>query len=148
MFATDSTVMADNNGYLLKRAIALIIDQVLLGTITGLVLVATVVLTMAGVRAGGLLSATLLPLLGLVTIVYYVYFEGSRGQTLGKMLLDLKVVTEDGSDIGYVDSAVRNLLRVIDYLPFFYIIGIVAIIMTDKGQRVGDLAASTVVREA
>lgn len=140
--------MADNNGYLLKRAIALIIDQVLLGTITGLVLVATVVLTMAGVRAGGLLSATLLPLLGLVTIVYYVYFEGSRGQTLGKMLLDLKVVTEDGSDIGYVDSAVRNLLRVIDYLPFFYIIGIVAIIMTDKGQRVGDLAASTVVREA
>lgn len=62
------------------------------------------------------------------------------------MVMDV-VVKADGSDCDYAASLVRNVLRVVDALPTLYIIGLVVIFFSDEGQRVGDIAASTVVVE-
>jgi uncharacterized RDD family membrane protein YckC len=79
---------------------------------------------------------------------YDVLFEVlNSGRTPGKGLNGIRVVCVDGSPVRFLTSAVRNALRLIDML-FFYLVGIVSILVTTRNQRVGDLAAGTlVVRE-
>jgi len=77
---------------------------------------------------------------------YYVFFEMMwSGQSPGKRLLRLRVVRVNGTAIQLEDSIVRNLARIIDYLPLNYFVGFVAIILTRRMQRVGDLVAGTIV---
>ncbi|HYX89215.1 MAG TPA: RDD family protein [Gaiellaceae bacterium] len=80
---------------------------------------------------------------------YDVAFEVlASGRTPGKRWNGLRVVLTGGQPIGFLASAARNLLRVVDWLPFFYLVGIVSIFVTDKNQRLGDIVAGTlVVRE-
>lgn len=73
---------------------------------------------------------------------------GTYGQTLGKMALCLVVVTEDGGAIDYKPAAVRTLLRIVDVLPFLYVVGFVVILVTGRTQRLGDIVAVTVVVRA
>jgi uncharacterized RDD family membrane protein YckC len=68
-----------------------------------------------------------------------------RGQTLGKRLLRLRVVDEQGLRLKFSQIAVRNLLRAVDSLPLFYMVGGLACLISPRAQRLGDLAASTVV---
>lgn len=84
-------------------------------------------------------------LLGLVG--YYVVLEGAFGQTVGKRLAGVIVVSRDGSPIGYRQAAVRNLLRVVDAF-FNYAVGLVVMLVTDDCQRVGDIVADTLVVRA
>ncbi len=70
------------------------------------------------------------------------------GATLGKKVVKIKVVKEDGSACGIGPAFVRTLLRIIDGLPFLYIIGMVLIARSDKKQRLGDRVAKTVVVKA
>lgn len=82
----------------------------------------------------------------LVAIAYFVVMEALKGATVGKMALGLRVVKlADGAAIGWMESIVRNVLRIVDSLPGFYIIGMVVIAVTKNKQRVGDLAAGTIV---
>ena len=77
---------------------------------------------------------------------YDVAFEVlAAGRTPGKRWSGLRVVRQGGQPVGFVASATRNLLRIIDLLPVFYLIGIVSILVTAKNQRLGDLVAGTVV---
>ena len=77
---------------------------------------------------------------------YPVFFEVLwNGQTPGKQALGLRVVNEDGTPVGWSASLIRNLLRVADGLPLFYIAGVVSILCSDRMQRLGDLAAGTLV---
>jgi uncharacterized membrane protein SpoIIM required for sporulation/uncharacterized RDD family membrane protein YckC len=78
---------------------------------------------------------------------YYLFFEiRLRGQTPGKRALGIRVVREGGLPLGARHSLIRNLLRVVDSLPPpLCIVGAVSILATRKGQRLGDLAAGTVV---
>lgn len=80
---------------------------------------------------------------------YYPFFETIwAGRTIGKRAAGIRVVGANGSSIGFVASAVRNLVRIVDFLPFFYGVGTVSILVTNSNQRLGDLAASTyVIRE-
>ena len=80
-------------------------------------------------------------------IAYYTYLEGSRGQTIGKMITRIKVVSEDGGPISMDQAFKRNILRIIDGL-FAYLIGAVLIWRSDKQQRLGDSYARTVVVKA
>jgi len=80
-------------------------------------------------------------------IAYYTYLEGSRGQTIGKMITRIKVVSEDGRPISMDQAFKRNILRIIDGL-FAYLIGAVLIWRSDKQQRLGDSYARTVVVKA
>lgn len=80
---------------------------------------------------------------------YDIAFEVlASGRTPGKRWSKLRVVAADGGPVGLGASAVRNLLRVVDFLPVAYPLGAVAIVVTSRNQRIGDLAAGTlVVRE-
>ena len=99
---------------------------------------------------GGGFGAALFAVLSfLLFAAYDVVFEVfASGRTPGKRLNGLRVVRSDGSPVGFLTSAVRNVMRLVDILPTFYLVGIVSILATARNQRLGDLAAGTlVVRE-
>ena len=81
---------------------------------------------------------------------YDVAFEVlNSGRTPGKAMNGLRVVLESGAPVTFGPSAVRNVIRIIDLLPGTYLVGITSILVTKRNQRVGDLAAGTlVIREA
>jgi len=84
-------------------------------------------------------------LVGVVYFGYFILMEGLYGATVGKKLLSIRVVGENGGDISMGASAIRNILRIVDSLPFAYILGIALIAINDDEQRVGDIAGSTYV---
>src|SRR5213593_2756959 len=80
---------------------------------------------------------------------YFILLEWLwNGQTLGKRAYGLRVISGDGSPAGFTAVFVRNLIRVIDFLPVFYGLGLLLIVLTPKNQRLGDLAAGTYVVRA
>ena len=91
--------------------------------------------------------------LGIVLIFFFilewfypVYFEVFRnGQTIGKKAMKIRVVNNDLTPIRFGASLTRNLLRAADFLPFCYVIGIATTVLSSKSQRLGDLAAGTLV---
>lgn len=88
--------------------------------------------------------------LGLLSFVflwgYYILFELLwNGQTPGKRWAGLRVIRTDGAPITLVESIVRNLVRLIDFLPFYYGIGVVTMFIHSQSRRLGDLAAGTIV---
>lgn len=77
---------------------------------------------------------------------YFVLFESlAGGRSPGKRLIGLRVVSEQGRAIGVAQAVARNLLRFIDALPIGYIIGISSVLMSGRRQRLGDIAAGTLV---
>jgi len=81
-----------------------------------------------------------------VSIGYGIVLEWRwRGQTLGKRLLSLRVIDAQGLRLQFSQVALRNLLRVVDMLPALYLVGGIAAFLSPKCQRLGDLAANTVV---
>jgi len=77
---------------------------------------------------------------------YDVAFEVlNSGRTPGKAANGLRVVRESGAPVTFGPSAVRNVIRIIDLLPGTYLVGITSILVTKRNQRVGDLAAGTLV---
>ena len=81
-----------------------------------------------------------------VTIGYGIVLEWLwNGQTLGKRILRLRVVDEGGHRLHFSQIVVRNLLRFVDSLPVFYFVGGVATLFNRRAQRLGDIAAGTVV---
>jgi uncharacterized RDD family membrane protein YckC len=72
------------------------------------------------------------------------------GATPGKKALNLMVLHDDGTPVRWPAALARNLLRALDFLPLFYGIGLVAMLMNRDFKRLGDLAAGTLVvyREA
>lgn len=122
------------------RALALTIDLFVRGL---LYLALSPLLVLGGLGLG-------LALLGafLLEWFYPVVFEVSRGATPGKQALGLQVVHEDGTPVGWSASLLRNLLRVVDWLPVFYGIGLVSMLCDRHFRRLGDLAAGTLVIHA
>jgi uncharacterized membrane protein SpoIIM required for sporulation/uncharacterized RDD family membrane protein YckC len=78
---------------------------------------------------------------------YYVLFEGlADGQTPGKRLLRLRVVRDGGYSVTFAASAVRNLVRIVDIQPaLFYAVGMLSVIFSKSGKRLGDIVAGTIV---
>jgi uncharacterized RDD family membrane protein YckC len=126
--------------------------RVLAGVIDLLVLAAgaVVIFYAAGALGGG--DAEFTPALGVVVLAWglYYYFacESGGGQTLGKRAMGLRVVRADGSQADMREVFVRTILRVIDGL-FLYLVGLVAMLLSgQRRQRLGDMAAGTVVVDA
>jgi len=95
----------------------------------------------------------LLGVIGLFTFLvawsYFVLLEWLwQGQTVGKRLYGLRVIRDDGAPAGFVAVLIRNLIRIVDFLPAFYGLGLLMIIATSRSQRLGDLAAGTYVVRA
>src|SRR3989441_2718294 len=80
---------------------------------------------------------------------YFILLEWLwNGQTIGKRAFKLRVINEDGSPAQFTAVLIRNLLRLVDFLPAFYGVGVLSIVLTPKSQRLGDLAAGTYVVRA
>ena len=77
---------------------------------------------------------------------YFTLFEAFwNGRTPGKRVAKIRVIQRSGRSIGLVESMARNLVRYVDQLPFFYAVGVIAMFVTRQHQRLGDLAAGTLV---
>lgn len=123
-----------------SRAVAGAVDLVLKGLCVGVLLLALI----AGL--GATAAIVIAPAAGLTMILYDVVFETLRGgRTPGKSLSGLRVVRSSGRPVDLSASMIRNLLRLVDGLPLFYLPTIVSIVATAPNQRPGDVAADTVV---
>ncbi len=90
-----------------------------------------------------------LVMLFLVFWAYPIVCEGLfNGQTPGKRVLDLRVVSSDGAPVGWLAACVRNLMRTVDMLPFGYACGLVSSLADPWGRRLGDIVAGTLVVHA
>ncbi len=69
----------------------------------------------------------------------------TNGQSPGKRALGLRVIKAGGYPISFGDSAIRNLVRLVDFLPFCYGVGLLVMLINGNWQRLGDVAAGTVV---
>ena len=77
---------------------------------------------------------------------YFIFFELTwNGQSPGKRTVGVRVLTTRGEPVTLVHSLVRNVLRIVDMLPSAYMAGAVCMLLTRRSQRLGDLAAGTVV---
>lgn len=77
---------------------------------------------------------------------YPVLFEVlNHGQTPGKRMMQVAVVNDDNTPVGWSASIVRNFLRIVDFLPMNYVAGLVCMTVNKDFKRIGDLAAGTVV---
>ena len=83
-----------------------------------------------------------------LSLLYYFILEGATGQTLGKRLLGIRVQRVSGGNAGAGAVGARTLLRIVDSLPFLYLLGFIVMIATPRRQRIGDLAAGTTVARA
>lgn len=77
---------------------------------------------------------------------YFTLFEAFwSGRTPGKRLVKIRVIQRSGRGIGFFEAMTRNLLRIVDGFPAVYAVGVISIFVTRQHQRLGDLAAGTIV---
>ncbi len=121
------------------RLLAWLVDLLLRGLVSALLFIALALLGEMGIGIALILTF-------LLEWFYPVYFElRHQGQTPGKKMLDIYVAHADASPITFSASLVRNLLRVVDFLPLLYGFGLASMLLNQRFQRLGDLAANTVV---
>ncbi len=127
-----------------SRFVARLLDTLIQGAI-----IIALALGIAFTTAPGIVRALARVLIFLVLFGYDVPFEVlNRGRTIGKVAAGIRVVGDLGEPVHFFASAIRTILRVVDFLPIFYIAGVVTMVATGRDQRLGDLAAGTlVVRE-
>jgi uncharacterized RDD family membrane protein YckC len=125
-----------------RRAWAYLIDVL----VRGMLLIVALIL-------GSLLSLGSPSGLGIFLIVYFLLEWGYpgfceavfNGQTPGKRAVNIRVVSAQGVPITGAQAVLRNLLRAVDGFPFAYVPGLLSVFLTRKFQRLGDLAAGTMV---
>jgi len=120
------------------RALAWAIDFVIR---VGALMLLSIPLTVLGEFGQGLYLGLMFLLMWAYTIVQ----EALWGRTVGKRVLGLRVVAQDGAPIGWMAAITRNLLRTVDMLPFAYALGLLSSLFDRNGRRLGDLVAGTVV---
>jgi uncharacterized RDD family membrane protein YckC len=119
--------------------------------IDALCILVLLILLMIGLTLLALGSGTVAFALGslgyfAISIGYAILLEWLwRGQTLGKRILRLRVMDAHGLRLQPSQIVIRNLLRFVDSLPVFYLVGGVACVLSRRCQRLGDLAANTIV---
>lgn len=134
-----------------SRGAALLIDTLFVSLIiaaeAGVALLAWTLLSAAELQEGGIWVAGVAIAVAFMTYWgYYVWGEVFRGgRTPGKRYLGIKVVRDDGSRIGALDSVIRNSMRLVDMMPGYYGIGLVAMLLSARSKRLGDMVAGTIV---
>jgi uncharacterized RDD family membrane protein YckC len=136
-----------------NRFLACAIDHTIQTLALILIVLATAVIASFSVFESGLPSAPkwvyaiAIIFVFLILSGYFAFFEWAwNGQTPGKLWMKLRVIREDGRPITFWESAVRNLLRNFDVMPFpFYSIGLISVFTSARDQRIGDVVAGTVV---
>jgi uncharacterized RDD family membrane protein YckC len=136
-----------------SRFIAILVDSLILGaTLILLVFLAAFILPALGYFGSKSASwgiGIFLLILFLLFWGYFALFEAfNNGRTPGKRVAKIRVIHQSGRGVNFAEALARNLVRIIDYLPGFYGVGIAAMFMSRQSQRLGDMVAGTlVVRE-
>jgi uncharacterized RDD family membrane protein YckC len=126
-----------------SRLIALLTDSLIQFSA---ILILILAFNAIGADEGTAGSVMLLVLVFLIFVGYFPLFEGLwNGRTPGKRLQRLRVVRTDGQPVTWAPVLVRNALRLVDILPTYYMAGAITILLTKRSQRLGDLAAGTIV---
>jgi uncharacterized RDD family membrane protein YckC len=129
-----------------SRFLAQLIDFPIQVTVLVLALFASAALGSLGGNNAGLAAIAAIVLGFIVIWGYYPVSEAIwSGKTIGKFAFGLRVVGDQGEPIRVSQAVIRNLLRIVDFLPFFYGVGIIVLFWNGRGKRLGDLAAGTVV---
>ncbi|HEY8839397.1 MAG TPA: RDD family protein [Candidatus Dormibacteraeota bacterium] len=127
------------------RAIAQIIDLLIVALVEAAVI-------FFGIAAGTVANSETVT--GLVLIVFsflnvFGYFWVSEalwsGQTIGKKAFRLRAVGDRGEPLTFMQAGIRNIVRIVDFLPYGYGIGMIVLFANGKGKRLGDIAAGTLV---
>jgi uncharacterized RDD family membrane protein YckC len=128
-----------------SRFAAQLLDLVVIGAILVAVgLVGFGIATLGGQPFLGLLVFVILAFVSF--LAYWILPEALwSGQTIGKYVLNLRVIDARGGPITVGQAVIRNLLRIVDFLPWSYALGTVVMFSTARSQRLGDLAAGTIV---
>ena len=133
-----------------SRFIALLIDY-LIWTAGMVVLLLLGLIVRPAMRAFSSLGyqwtvAIVIFILFLIYWGYFTLFEAFwNGQTPGKRAAKIRVIHRSGRAIGLFESMARNLVRYVDQIPFFYAVGVITMFSSRQHQRLGDLAAGTLV---
>ncbi len=129
-----------------SRGLAAILDMVFLVGGLFAAFVALSILVGFGFTLGSWGAAVLLLGGFAVWTGYFIFFEGlRRGQTPGKRMVGIRVLMDTGHAVTPAAAAVRNLLRLADFLPPPYLLGTVLVAFHPRGKRLGDLFAGTIV---
>jgi uncharacterized RDD family membrane protein YckC len=127
------------------RGIAQILDLLI---VTGLLI--AVFFFASGVAAYTQSStlAILIELFGTFVVVFGYFWISEAlfsGQTLGKRAFRLRVVGDRGEPMTWMQAGIRNVIRIVDFLPYGYGVGVIVLFANGRGKRLGDLAAGTIV---
>ncbi|MFI5282009.1 MAG: RDD family protein [Candidatus Dormibacterales bacterium] len=126
------------------RALAQLIDLLIVTVILAGVLVVAFALGVAASVTVGIVIAVL----GAFVVIFGYFWTSEAfwsGQTIGKKALRLRAVGDRGEPLTLTQAGIRNIVRIADFLPFWYGIGTVVLFANGKGKRLGDLAAGTLV---
>lgn len=142
--------VATPEGVELKLPVAGLAPRVLAWLLDGLIKIAGasiagMVLAVLGGSGDGLYLIVLFLMLWFYNVLFEVF---AHGATPGKKALNLRVMSVNGTPVGWSQSIIRNLIRFVDLLPGCYAFGAVSVLVSDKFQRLGDMAADTVVVHA
>jgi uncharacterized RDD family membrane protein YckC len=125
------------------RCLACAVDILI---VLGVLRVASLVLSLIRILAPDVAGGLTIVAFFVISVGYGMVFEWlARGQTLGKKLLRLRVMDARGLRLQFHQVVIRNLLRFVDMLPLFYMLGGIVSVLSPRGQRLGDLAAGTIV---
>lgn len=133
-----------------SRFIAILVDY-MIWTAGLIVLTILAVLLIPGFRVLGRVSMNwvagiVILLIFLLQWGYFTLFEAfNRGRTPGKQVAKIAVIHRSGRAVSFIESLARNLVRIIDYLPGLYAVGLITIFISRRHQRLGDMVAGTIV---
>ncbi len=135
-----------------SRFLAIFIDTLIQTTIYILLLIAMAFLAaqLSDISlprpVNDFLAVAIILVLFLIQFGYFLLFEIIlNGQTPGKRLFNLRVIKDNGQPLSALDTIIRNVVRIIDYFPFFYGVGLITMFLNARAKRLGDYAAGTIV---
>ena len=128
-----------------SRFLAQVVDSLVITVI--LIAITILAAALGGVFSSGELAILVEVILGFIVLAgYFLISEAAwNGQTLGKRSARLRVVGDHGEPLTVAQAAIRNLVRIVDFLPVFYGIGMLTLFINGRGKRLGDFAAGTLV---
>ena len=139
----EGIVFALNLASPITRFLAYAVDLACISALTTLL---GAIIGLLGILSSDIASGAMFVAYFGLQIGYGILFEWLwRGQTIGKRLLKLRVMDAQGLHLQFSQIVIRNLLRFVDSLPLFYLVGGAACLFSRYAQRLGDLAANTIV---
>lgn len=139
-----------------SRFVAVLLDFVILGGVFLLEFLGLLMIAAAGSAApaagkvadtaGKVFVALLIFFNFCIVWGYFAFFEAYwHGQTPGKRAMKVRVIKDSGRQITLFEALARNLVRVLDWLPSMYLVGVITMLCNKRNQRLGDLVAGTIV---